>query len=195
MKPLFGVLALLVNLLGYIPYVHDIVKGRVKPQRITWGIWAALSSVVFANQVTNGGGWSVYFFGSSALVTSLVFILSLRRGTGGSSRTDRMLLVAAIILFVYWLFSRDTRYTTLIAILIDALGALPTILKAYNSPRSETYPQWVMAGVGGALSLLAIAKTDYILYMYPLYIVLVNALIVSAKYYAERYTPARDIPS
>lgn len=56
MKPVFGILALLINLLGYVPYVQDIVKGRVKPQRITWGIWAALGSVVFANQVTNGGG-------------------------------------------------------------------------------------------------------------------------------------------
>ena len=188
MKPVFGILALLINLLGYVPYVQDIVKGRVKPQRITWGIWAALGSVVFANQVTNGGGWSVVFFGSTAFLTTLVFVLSLRRGTCGGSKTDRAMLLEAVALFVYWFLSRDSRTTTLIAVLIDAVGALPTIIKTFRKPKTETYPQWVMAGLGGLFALFAVAKADYILFVYPLYIIFVNATIIAAKYYAERST-------
>lgn len=98
------------------------------------------------------------------------------------------MLLAAVALFVYWFLSRDSRTTTLIAVLIDAVGALPTIIKTFRKPKTETYPQWVMAGLGGLFALFAVAKADYILFVYPLYIIFVNATIIAAKYYAERST-------
>jgi hypothetical protein len=75
-------------------------------------------------------------------------------------------------------------------VLIDTAGAVPTVVKAYRHPKTESYPQWVLAAAAGFFSVLAVDKPDYILYLYPLYIIVINTLIVWAKYYAEHEKPA-----
>lgn len=191
MKPAFGILAVILNLIGFVPYVRDILRNKVKPQRITWGIWTILTTIAFANQVLNGGGYSSYFFGSAALLVSVVFILSFQHGVGGSSVFDRVILGLAIVLFGYWFTVHNTRLSTELAVAIDAVGALPTILKAYDMPKTESYPQWVFAAIGGLFSLLAIEKRDYILFLYPVYIFIMNSIIVVAKYSGEHPKPKK----
>lgn len=85
---IFGASALIVNLIGYIPYIKGIFDGLVKPQRITWGIWSILTFVGFINQGLNGGGYSTYFFGSTTALVFIVFVLSFRKGVGGGSSFD-----------------------------------------------------------------------------------------------------------
>jgi hypothetical protein len=181
----FGVAALVVNVAGYIPYFAGIFSGRVKPQRITWGIWSILTTIAFVNQVANHGGYSSLFFGSTVLLVVTVFILSIKRGLGGSSGFDKGILIAAAVLFLVWIITRDTRISTILAVTIDGIGALPTLKKAYLRPDTEVYAQWVLAAISGVLSTLAVPKPDYILYVYPLYVVVMNAAIVAAKFTAE----------
>jgi hypothetical protein len=178
----FGLAAVGVNAAGYVPYIRGILRGSVRPQRITWGIWTLLTTIAAVNQVANDGGYSTYFFASTTLLVLIVFVLSLRRGVGGRSAFDATILIAALGLFVVWGFTRDTRTTTLIAIAIDGIGALPTLVKTYRRPETEAYAQWILAGVSGGLALLALGtRTDPILFCYPLYVIGMNAVIVLAK--------------
>lgn len=182
-----GLISVIINLIGYVPYIQGIFKGTVKPQRITWGIWVVLTSITFINQVINGGGYSAYFFGSTTLLVTTVFLLSIKRGMGGRSKFDLLVLFASLALFALWALTRDTRTTTIIAVTIDCIAALPTLYKAYVHPDTEVYLQWILAAVAGFFSMLAVGtSTDYILYIYPLYIVLMNGLIVLAKFVGSR---------
>lgn len=182
-----GLLSVVINLIGYVPYIRGIFKGTVKPQRITWGIWVVLTSITFINQVINGGGYSTYFFGSTTILVTTVFLLSIKRGMGGRSKFDLLVLFASLALFALWAVTRDTRSTTIIAVTIDCIAALPTLYKAYVHPETEVYLQWILAAVAGFFSMLAVgASTDYILYIYPLYIVIMNGLIVLAKFVGSR---------
>jgi len=182
-----GLLSVIINLIGYVPYIRGIFKGTVKPQRITWGIWVVLTSITFINQVMNGGGYSAYFFGSTTILVTIVFLLSIKRGMGGRSKFDLLVLFASLALFALWAVTRDTRTTTIIAVMIDCIAALPTLYKAYIHPETEVYLQWILAAVAGFFSMLAVGtSTDYILYIYPLYIVIMNGLIVLAKFAGSR---------
>ncbi len=185
MKLIFGILAVVINLIGYVPYIHGIITRKVKPQRVTWGLWSILTMIAFANQVINGGGWSAWFFGSTTLLVTLTFMLSIRYGVGGTSNFDKATLTAAGILLIYWLTVHETRLSTEIAIIIDFIAAIPTVIKAYRRPATEAYPQWVLAAVSGLFAMLAIAKADYILFLYPVYIIVMNSVIVGAKFYGE----------
>ena len=73
MQIILGVFASILNILGYIPYIRDIVRGVVKPQRITWGIWTILTTVAAVNQVLNDGGYSSLFFVSTAILVAITF--------------------------------------------------------------------------------------------------------------------------
>ena len=183
---IFGVAALIVNIVGYVPYIRGIFSGKVKPQRVTWGLWAILTTIAFINQVLNHGGYSSLFFGSTVFLVITVFALSIRKGIGRATKFDLAVLSGAALLFVAWIVSRDTRSSTLIAVFIDGLAAFPTFIKAYRAPHTEAYLQWILAAVSGLLSMLAVTRADYILYVYPLYVLGMNAAIVLAKFFGER---------
>lgn len=188
-----GLISVIINLIGYVPYIKGIFEGTVKPQRITWGIWVVLTSITFINQVINGGGYSAYFFGSTTLLVTIVFLLSIKRGMGGRSKFDLLVLLASIALFALWAVTRDTRTTTIIAVSIDCIAALPTLYKAYVKPETEVYLQWMLAAVAGLFSMLAVGtSTDYILYIYPLYIILMNGLIVLAKFVGTKVKESKQ---
>lgn len=163
MKLTLGILALVLNAIGFIPYIRDILRGKVKPQRITWGIWTILTTIAAVNQVQNGGGWSSLFFISTVFLVATTFLLSLKRGMGGASKLDMICLAAAIVLFGYWATLHNTRISTLVAVIIDGIGAIPTVIKTYHRPDTESYPQWVLAGIGGLCTTLAVARVDWAL--------------------------------
>ena len=186
MQAILGFAALILNLVGYIPYIRDIFRKIVKPHPYTWAIWTILTIIAAFNQVKNGGGYSSLFFISTAVLVGIVFILSFRFGMGGASKIDRLCLVLAAILLIYWLTSKDTHLSTVIAVIIDGIGAVPTLIKVYHHPKSETYIQWILAGIGGLLTVFAVPRLEWILLIYPLYVFIMNAAIVSVKYFQER---------
>lgn len=178
----FGLGAVILNFAGYVPYIKAILAGVVKPQRVTWGIWTILTTIAFVNQVLNNGGYSALFFGSTVGLVGIVFLLSLVRGVGGASRFDIMILSMSLVLLVFWVIFRESYYSTLFAIAIDAFGAIPTLIKAYKQPQTEVFLQWILSALGGFLSLFAVPQITFILIVYPLYVVVMNGLIVVTKY-------------
>lgn len=181
-----GILALLLNFIGYIPYIRDIFRKKVKPHKITWGIWLILTTIAAINQVLNQGGYSSLFFISTTFLVAITFILSLKYGMGGASKIDRICLILAIILFIYWITLKETHLSTIFAVIIDGIGAIPTAIKTYHHPETETYPQWVLAGIAGLLTMLSVPRIDWILIIYPLYVLFMNAAIVIIKYFKEK---------
>ena len=177
-----GLASVIANVVGYYPYIRSVIKNVVKPQRVSWGLWSVLVTIAFVNQIHNGGGYSSYFIGSTLVLVLAVFILSFKRGIGGGSKLDIASLAAALLLFIAWAITKDTRATTIIVVLIDAVGAIPTIYKAYKKPKTEAYLQWFTSAVAGLFAIIAVLGHDYILVVYPAYVIVANGLIMLAKY-------------
>lgn len=185
MQAILGFSALILNFVGYFPYIRDIFHGKVKPHPYTWAIWTILTFIVASNQVENGGGYSNLFLISTTILVGFVFILSLHFGMGGASKIDRACLALAAILFLYWLIYKDTRLSTVYAVIIDAIGAIPTLIKTYQHPKTETYTVWILASIAGLFTALSIPRLDLILFIYPLYVFLMDGTVVVIKYFRE----------
>jgi hypothetical protein len=80
--PVLGLLAGVVGVADTIPYVRDTVRGRTRPHRGTWLIWSILAIVVCRSQRADGGSWSLIMAAAQAILTSIIFLLSIRRGEG-----------------------------------------------------------------------------------------------------------------
>ena len=182
MRIIIALVASVVNIIGYIPYTRDILRAKARPHPITWGIWTILVSISAVNQVKNGGGYTSFFIISSAVLVAMVFLLSLRYGAKGITLLDKVCLTLALLLLAYWLTLHETRISTAIAITIDAIGAIPTVIKTYRFPATETYPEWILAGIGGFLTIFAVPRLDWALLIYPVYVFLMNATVVGVKY-------------
>jgi hypothetical protein len=147
LAPVFGVLAGVVGVVDTVPYVRDIMRGSTRPHRGTWLIWGLLAIVVCVSQRADGASWSLVMAGTQAVLTSLIFVLAIRRGEGGLSAVDGILI---------------------------AIAAAMMIPKVYRDPGSETLVTFVLAGAGGALAAGAVGAADLSLLCYPIYYCLVN---------------------
>ena len=104
---MLGVLAGLVGVADTIPYVRDTLPGATRPHRGTWLIWGVLAIVVCMSQRADGASWSLVMAGSQAVLTSVVFLLAIRRGEGGLSPADAVLITIAGAGVVGWIIADE----------------------------------------------------------------------------------------
>ena len=91
------VLASILAIVGNIPYLRDVIKGKVKPHPYTWFIWTIVSCVVFFGQVAKGAGIGAIPTAVSEIFTVLIFLFSLKYGFKNPPKRDKYFLVIALI--------------------------------------------------------------------------------------------------
>ena len=193
LAPVFGVLAGVVGVVDTVPYVRDIVRGTTRPHRGTWFIWGMLAIVVCVSQRADGASWSLVMAGTQAVLTSLIFVLAIRRGEGGLGATDGMLIAIAAGGMAAWVVVDEPIIATACVIAADLIAAAMMVPKVYRDPGSETLMTFALAGVGGALATGAVGATDASLLCYPIYYCLVNwaiALLIHHRRVALGVSPA-----
>jgi hypothetical protein len=190
LAPVLGVLAALVGIADTIPYVRDIVRGKTRPHRGTWLIWGVLAIVVFWSQRADGASWSLIMTGTQAFLTSLVFLLAIRRGEGGLRASDAALIAVAGVGVIGWVIADEPVVAIAGVIVADLVAAVMMTPKTYRDPASETLAMFALASLGGALGAGAVGTVDPSLLAYPIYYCLVNAAIALLIY--SRRAALRD---
>jgi hypothetical protein len=175
--PVLGVLAGVCAVANTIPYIRDIVRGRTRPHRGTWLVWAVLAIVVYFSQRADGASWSLLMAGTQAMLTGLIFILAIRHGEGGLGVTDVLLTATAAAGVAGWIACDKPIVATASVVVADLLAAAMMTPKTYRDPGSETFASFTLASIGGAFATAAVASAEPGLVMYPAYFCVVNAAI------------------
>jgi len=177
---IFGYLAALLSIFAVLPYIRDILKGKTKPERASWFIWTVLGSIAFFSQLAKGATNSLWMVGVSTLCVLIVSILSIKFGSGGFVKRDKISLVIAAIGILLWFFTKEAAIALYITIFIDLIGSFLTVVKSYEDPESETISTWIIACISGIFAALSVGEWSFILLVYPLYIFLANFSVVVA---------------
>jgi len=178
---LFGVASGILSLLAYIPYIVDTATRRIQPQRASWLIWSVLGSIALGSQIYEGASASLWFAGVQVSGTVLVFVLSIRVGSGKYlTRIDYVILGIASVGLLLWYFTETAAYALTITISISLLGGIATAVKAYRDPESETLITWVIFLIASVLAIFSVGGTDLILLAYPLYLFTLYLVFVLA---------------
>lgn len=180
MLQLFGYISGVLAILCYAPYIRDILKHTTQPERASWLIWMVLGIIAFFSQLSEGANNSLWVTGVETVGVSIVFLLALRFGVGGLSKRDIFALMCAGIGLLLWYLTSNASTALYIIIVIDAIGVVLTVIKAYNDPSSETFSTWLLAGLAGVFASLAVGKFDYVLLVYPVYLFLMNCTVCIA---------------
>ena len=191
--PVLGVLAVLVGIADTIPYVRDTLRGATRPHRGTWLIWSVLAVVVCFSQRADGATWSLLMAAAQAILTSLVFVLAIRRGEGGVSAGERLMLAIACGGVIGWISADEPIVATACVVAADLIGAALMIPKTYRDPDSETLVTFAFAGLSGMLAAGAVGAPDLSLLLYPLYFGLVNGAIALLIHHRRRVLHSRPL--
>jgi hypothetical protein len=172
-----GLAAGVIGVLDTIPYVRDTLRGSTRPHRGTWLIWGVLAVVVSLSQYADGASWSLVMAAVQAVLTSLVFVLSIRHGEGGVSRADITMIAIAGAGVIGWIAADEPLVATACVVAADLIGAGLMVPKTYRDPHSETLVTFAFASLGGALAAGAVGAIDVSLLLYPVYYCVINGAI------------------
>ena len=186
LAPLLGVLAVLVSMADTVPYIRDTLSGATRPHRGTWLIWSALAIVACLSLHADGATWSLLAAAGQALLTGLIFALALRRGEGGLTRAEPVMLVIAGVGVVGWIVADAPVVATACVVAADLVGAAMMVPKTYRDPNSETLATFALAAVSGALAAGAVGALNPALLLYPVYFALVNSALALLIYHRRR---------
>lgn len=187
MKDIFLVLATIITVIGVIPYLKDILKGKTKPNLVSWVTWTLLTVIATAAEISAGEYVAAIFTAAAAFETGLVVVLGLfKKAYVKYTRFDIACQLAAVVGIVLWQMFDSPAIAVIAAVTIDFIGALPTFRHSYQKPEEETWITFALSGVGGFFGVLALETYNFVSLPYALYIVLINILmafviIVSAR--------------
>jgi hypothetical protein len=193
--PVLGVLAGVVGIADTIPYVRDTIRGSTRPHRGTWLIWSVLAIVVFLSQRADGATWSLIMAAAQAVLTGAIFLLSIRRGEGGLSPADVLMLTLASGGVIGWIVADEPVIATACVVAADLIGAAMMVPKTYRDPGSETLATFALASLSGALAVGAVGTLDPSLLLYPAYYCLANGALAVLIHHRRRLLASRQMTS
>lgn len=175
--------AIVLVLIAYIPYMFDIVKGKVAPHPFSWLIWAMTATAIFFLQLTNGSGTGAYSTATVALCASLIFILSFRANKVRIRPFDIGSLVLAIVGIVIWIFVQQPTISIIILLAVEVIGFIPTLLNGWKHPYRDSITVWTLNGLRQTLSFSAIQTHNFITMLNPLVWIALCVIYVSTLGY------------
>jgi hypothetical protein len=138
MKETFAIVAALLAVAGNVPYIMDVLRHRVKPHAYTWFVWSIVSAIILFGQIAKGAGIGALPTLASEIFTPIIFLLSLKYGTKGITKSDTFFLILALLGLIPWLLTKDPTVSVCIAVAIDVTAFIPTLRKTWRCPSSET---------------------------------------------------------
>jgi len=156
-------LGALIGSLGGLYYLYETIAGRAQPNRVTYLLWGLFPLVIFVAQRAQGVGglsWTSFVAGFMPLLVVAGSFFN-RRAYWRTARRDYYLMAAAIVGIVLWAVTDEPNLAILFSLLADLLAGLPTVIKSYRHPRSESWIAYAISAVGFGISLLSVQTHDF----------------------------------
>ena len=177
MKEFIVVVAALLAVVGNVPYLLDILKGRVKPHPYTWFVWTLVSAIIFFGQLAKGAGIGAIPTAASEIFTLIIFLFSLKYGFKRITKIDTFFLLCALLGLIPWLITKDPTISVIIAVTIDLIAFTPTIRKTWNEPKTETPLLYSMNVARHILALFTLGAYNIATVLHSIAMITTNSLM------------------
>ncbi len=181
-----------LSLTGTFVYIRDMFRGKSKPNLVTWGLWAFVPLVATgAALFADADGWATVRIFISGFGPLLVFIFAfiVRKNYWKLSRFDYVCGVISIIAILVWLVANSPLIAILLLAVADLFATLPTIIKAWKYPETETLYTYFIGLFTASIIIPAIPVWNIENSAVQIYLLLANTALfitVSRKYFFRR---------
>lgn len=169
----------LFNAVGAVSYLVAMARGRVTPNRVTWFLWALAPLVAFAAELDEGVGPQAMLTLMVGAGPAAIFVASflVRGASWRIGRLDVACGGLALTGIALWVVTQDGLLAIALTIAADALAGVPTIVKAYRYPRTESPWIYWFGATGAAITMMTIDHWNLAHYGFPAYICVVGVLV------------------
>lgn len=168
----FVFVAVAFNLFGGSTYLIDTLKGRVRPNKVTWFLWVLAPFVAFIAQVKQGVGLVSLMTMTAWVVPFFVFFASFlnKKAEWKITAFDLTCGALSLIGLALWGITRVGNLAILFGILADGLAAVPLIVKSYKVPETENSIAFLFGAISALITLFTIKQWDFAHYAFPMYL-------------------------
>jgi hypothetical protein len=181
LNPNFVIIGTLIGAAGSLAYLFDTIKGKVKPNRVSFLLWSIAPFIAFAAMIKQGAGIEALMTFSTGFLPLTVFIASFvnKKAEWKLTQFDLICGFLSIVGLILWLITKVGNVAIFFSIVADGLAAVPTIVKAYKYPETEIAWPWIATVFGVVLTLLTLNQLTFSNSAFIIYILIVNTLIFS----------------
>ncbi len=177
MKELLAITGALIILFCTVPYIIDTVKGKTKPNIVTWSTWTLLIGIGAAALFASHQYRAAMLVTADTVATFAVVIVGLRYGIAKFDSFDLFCLIGAVVGLVLWLVFNSPMIAIVATLSIDFIGTIPTVRHSWQNPEEETYITFALGVLATLLTLLSLKAYPPSAWIYPAYLMFSNGLL------------------
>ena len=187
-----GALAVVITLVAYGIYVWQTLHGEARPHPLSWLIFGILTGTAYLVQRDEAAGPGSWVMGITAIVCLLLCLMSFWRGERTFPWYEWAFLIAAAVIFIFYLWSREPTISAVLAAAVSVLGFGPTVTKAWQRPHSDSITTFALNSIKFVPAFFAMDNLTVATCVMPAALVVANAA-VALIIYARR--AQHQIPS
>ncbi len=179
------ILSSLITIGGSIAYIRDTIKGKTKPNRVSWSMWALAGLVgTIAALTAHANLWATVRIFLAGFLPLIIFIASFLNRNSYWKLTffDFACGLCSIVALIVLVFSSSPRISILLAVLGDSFATLPALRKVWISPETETAITYVASFVAVLLILPSIPVWNIENSAFQIYLLIANTLLLFSVY-------------
>lgn len=157
----------------------DTIKGRVKPNKVSWLLWSVAPLIAFVAMIKQGVGITALATFIVGFVPLVIFIASFfnKEAKWEIGKLDVICGILSVIGLTLWLVTKVGNIAIIFSILADGLAAVPTIVKSFHFPDTENSTIFFFGVINSIIALLAIVDWNFQSFGFPLYLLFVDFII------------------
>lgn len=170
-----------ITAVGGLSYLIQTLQGKVQPNRVTWFLWALVAFIAFFAQISQGVGLTVLLTFVVGFLPLLIFLVSFinKKAYWRLSRFDLLCGLFSLIGIIAWVVTKEANTALAFSIIADFLASVPTFVKSYREPESESAGAYALNALGDGVILFTIRQWDFANAGFAIYLFLNCLILVS----------------
>ncbi|CAB4824511.1 unannotated protein [freshwater metagenome] len=174
----FVFLGVVIALIGELAYARDTLRGTTQPNRVTWVLWSVAPLLAFVAELRQGVGLQslmTFMMGFGPLIVLTASFMN-KRSVWKIGPFDIACGMASVAGLGVWVVSSNNTVALVSFMIADGLACLPTLVKSYSTPSSESANAYLSSLVCALLTLATVKVWTSAVVAFPLQIAIFNAI-------------------
>ena len=158
-----------------IPYIADIIKGKTKPNIVSWLTWTLLLAIGTAGAFAAHDPRTAFLTMGDLVGTGITLILGLK--------FDGLCQLGAVAGLILWFTLSSPAVGIIAVVIVDLIGLLPTLKHSWDNPEEETWQTFGVLTLASGLTLASLTRFNVSSLSYPIYLLAANTSVTIAVIY------------
>jgi hypothetical protein len=177
-------ISVLLSFIGYFFYFKDIFYGQTRPNLVSWFLWLLGPFIGVFFQIKAGAGLSVlpiFLAGFGPLIVVIICLFK-RNFIWKITKFDIFCGLLSLLALVFYGLTHNLSISIIFAISSDLLAFIPTYIKGWKFPETESYAPYLSSIFSNMLGLLIIKDWSFTIYSFGFYLVFANLIFIFILY-------------